>query len=194
MTTNTPTTNPGGSAGNRSGNQGGNRARKYLIAAGAAAGLAIGGLTAANVASAQTDDTPVEDLPLQVDPPADEQAPETPAEGEDGRRGCGGHRGRSLEGAAEAIGIEADALREALQSGQSIADVATANGVDPATVVDALIADAEARLADKVADGTLSQAEADERLAEKTERIEDRVDRTPGDGPAQPTAQPAGDA
>jgi hypothetical protein len=184
-------------ASNSASKRSGNRTRKFLIALGATAGLAIGGLAAANVASAQTDDTPVEDLPLQVDPPADNQAPDTPTGDEpgDGRQGCGGHRGRSLEGAAEAIGIEPDALREALQAGQSIADVATANGVDPAVVVDALVDDAEARVAEKVADGTLTQAEADERLAEKTDRIDDRVNGTPGDRPAdQQNAQPTGDA
>ena len=178
-----------------------NRTRKYLIALGATAGIAIGGLAVANVASAQTDDTPVEELPLQVDTPADDETPGSPGDGEpdeNGRPGCGDHRGRSLEGAAAAIGIEPDALREALQSGQSMADVATDNDVDPAAVVDALVADAEARLAEKVADGTLTQAEADERLGEKTERIEDRIDRTPGDRAAErqaePTAQPAGNA
>jgi hypothetical protein len=179
-----------------------NRTRKYLIALGATAGIAIGGLGAANMASAQTDDTPVEELPLQVDPPADGETPDGDIEpgepGEDGRRGCGGRGGGSLEGAAEAIGIEPEALREALQAGQSMADVATANGVDPTAVVNALVADAEVRLAEKVADGALTQAEADERLADKTERIGDRVDRTPGERPdgqaAQPTAQPAGTA
>lgn len=178
-----------------------NRTRKYLIALGASAGIAIGALGAANMASAQTDDTPVEELPLQVDPPADSETGGGDVEpgepGENGHRGCGG-RGGSLEGAAEAIGIEPEALREALQAGQSMADVATANGVDPAAVVDALIADAEARLAEKVADGALTQAEADERLADKTERIGDRIDQTRGERPdgqeAQPTAQPAGTA
>ena len=184
-------------AGNSATGRSNNRTRKFLIALGAAAGLAIGGLAAANVASAQTDDTPVEDLPLQVDPPAEDTAPDTPTDVEtgEGREGCGGHRGRSLEGAAEAIGIEADALREALQAGQSIADVATANGVDPAVVVDALVDDAEARVAEKVADGTLTQAEADERLADKTERIDDRVNGTAGERPAdQQNAQPTANA
>jgi hypothetical protein len=173
------------------------RTRKYLVALGATAGIAIGGFTAANVASAQTDDIPVEELPLQVDPPAEGEAPQSPGDGEpgdDGRRGCGGHRGRNLGGAAQAIGIEPDALREALQSGQSMADVATANGVDPSAVVDALIADAEDRLAEKVDDGTLTQAEADERLAEKTERIDDRVNRVPGERPAGPQAEPTAQA
>jgi transposase-like protein len=95
-----------------------------------------------------------------------------------------------MAGVAEAIGIEPDALREALDAGQSVADVATANGVDPAAVVDALVDHAEERLAEKVAEGDLTQAEADERLAERTERTNDRVFETPGE---QPAGQP-GDA
>ena len=165
-----------------------NRTKKYLIALGATAGIAIGGLTATNVASAQTDDTVVEDLPLQVDPPADDTTPFGPGDDDrPGRRGCGG---RGMAGVAEAIGIEPESLREALDAGQSVADVATANGVDPASVVDALVDRAEERLAEKVADGDLTQAEADERLAEKTERANDRVFETPGE---RPQGQP-GDA
>lgn len=157
-----------------------NRTKKYLIALGATAGIAIGGLTATSVASAQTDDTVVEELPLQVDPPTDDTTPDGPGEDDDrpGRRGCGG---RGMAGVAEAIGIEPESLREALDAGQSVADVATANGVDAASVVDALVDHAEERLAEKVADGDLTRAEADERLAEKTERANDRVFATPGD-------------
>ncbi len=71
----------------------------------------------------------------QEDQPPDESAPENDdAQPPDGP--CG--RGRHLEAAAEAIGIEADALREALQGGQTMAQVAEANGVEVQAVVDAL--------------------------------------------------------
>ena len=75
-----------------------------------------------------------------------------------------------------AHGIEVDALREALVGGSTLADVAEANGVDPQVVVDALLADVEAHLAEEVAEGELTQEEADERLAEAAERIADRVE------------------
>jgi len=56
------------------------------------------------------------------------------------------HRGEGLTAAATAIGISEDDLRTALQDGQSIAQVAEANGVDVQTVIDAMVADATDRL------------------------------------------------
>ena len=56
-----------------------------------------------------------------------------------------GHFGAGLDAAAEAIGIESEELRTALRDGSTIAEVAEANDVDVQTVIDALVADAEAR-------------------------------------------------
>lgn len=104
----------------------------------------------------------------QEDQPPDESAPENDdAQPPDGP--CG--RGRHLEAAAEAIGIEADALREALQGGQTMAQVAEANGVEVQAVVDALVADRTERIDQAVADGRLPQEEADEKKANLEERI-----------------------
>ena len=108
---------------------------------------------------------------------AQEDGQEGPAP-EDGERGpCRGPRGggKHLEVAAQAIGIEVDALREALGNGQTIAEVAQANGVEVQAVVDALVADATAHLDEAVANGRLTQEEADERKAELPERITARV-------------------
>lgn len=62
------------------------------------------------------------------------------------------HRQASLETAASVIGVTADELKTALQSGQSIADVATANGVDPQAVIDALVTEASANLTQRITD------------------------------------------
>jgi hypothetical protein len=94
---------------------------------------------------------------------------------------------RGLDAAAEAIGISADDLHTALEGGQSIAEVAAAHGVDTQTVVDAMVADLKAHLADAVADGKISQTVADTRLANATEHITARVN---GD---EPPARPDGD-
>jgi len=122
---------------------------------------------------------------------AQEEEPQEQGERE-GRGPCrgGGHRGRHLEAAAAAIGIEQDALREALQNDQTIAQVAQANGVDPQAVVDALVADVSARIDQKVADGDLTQAEADEKKAELPERITalvngEKPERPEGGGPPE---------
>jgi uncharacterized protein YidB (DUF937 family) len=74
------------------------------------------------------------------------------------------HRGDGLAAAAEALGISEDDLRAALADGQSIAQVAEEQGVDVQTVVDALVADATARL--------------DELEASLPERMADLVNRT----------------
>jgi hypothetical protein len=104
-----------------------------------------------------------------------------------GRRGGphGGPHGKlDLSVAAGAIGISESDLRTALQSGQSMADVATANGVDPQKVIDALVADAQAKLAEQVASGEITQAQADEINANLVQRITDRVNHAGGPGGA----------
>lgn len=73
--------------------------------------------------------------------------------------------------AATALGIsEADLVAE-LQAGKSIADVASAKGVDLDTVIDALYADLKAHIDAHVAEGKLTQEQADARLADAKTRI-----------------------
>ena len=110
--------------------------------------------------------------------------------GPGGPRGDWGGRGHlggriSLEAAATAIGVSADELRTALEDGQTLAEVATANGVEPQVVIDALVAEATTRLDEAVADGRIEQADADERLTDLTARITTAVNEGfPARGPA----------
>jgi hypothetical protein len=96
-----------------------------------------------------------------------------------GRGGHGGHgmrgRGPGLDAAAAALGVTEDELHDALHDGQTIAEVAEAKGVDVQTVIDAMVAEAADHLASEVAEGDLTQEEADAKLAEVTERITERV-------------------
>jgi polyhydroxyalkanoate synthesis regulator phasin len=73
-------------------------------------------------------------------------------------------------------------LRDQLRDGSTLAEIAQAQGVDVQVVIDALVAEAKAHLDEKVAEGDLTQEEADERLAEITERITDRVNDGGGRG------------
>jgi hypothetical protein len=98
-----------------------------------------------------------------------------PEGGRGGRGGHGGMRGAGLETAATALGVTAEELRTELQAGKTIAEVAGEQGVDVATVVAAMVTEAEARLAQAVTDGKLTQAEADEKAAELEARITERV-------------------
>ena len=69
--------------------------------------------------------------------------------------------------AADTIGVEPSELRQAWRDGQSIAEVATANGVEPQAVVDAVVADLSARLDQAVAEGRVD--------AERAETAKERV-------------------
>ena len=86
-----------------------------------------------------------------------------------GQGGFGGHEhhrgagGKNLDTAATAIGVTQDQLRQALESGQSIADVAKSNGKDPQVVIDALVAAAKTHLTAEVTAGRITQAQADSR-------------------------------
>lgn len=77
-------------------------------------------------------------------------------------RGRGGHGGEVLATAAEVIGVSVDDLRTALRDGQTLADVAQANGVDPQAVIDALVAQAEARITTMVNEGPQRFAPGDD--------------------------------
>lgn len=90
-------------------------------------------------------------------------------------RAHGGPIAHGLDVVADAIGIDDDTLREELRAGGTIADIATANGVDPQSVIDAMVADAQEHLDAAVANGRLDEAEAAERTATLEERITDRV-------------------
>lgn len=106
-------------------------------------------------------------------------------EGRGDRGGPGGPGGfpmigKGLDVAAETLGVTEDELRTALRDGKTLAEIATDKGVDRQALVDALVADAEAKLAEKVADGSITQEQADERAERLTEAVESMVD---GEGP-----------
>lgn len=66
---------------------------------------------------------------------------------------------------AEALGLEPDAFFAALADGQTLAEIAEAQGVELDAVYDAMFAEAEAHMAALVEAGTLTQEQADEHLA-----------------------------
>ena len=94
----------------------------------------------------------------------------------------GGDKGMGLGAAAETLGLTSEELRENLTSGDStLADIAHAQGVDSDTLIQALVADATDKIAERVADGSLTQEKADEMLASLTERITTMVKEEPGE-------------
>ena len=78
--------------------------------------------------------------------------------------------GPLLSVAADALGMDAGALMQALRNGDSLKDVATAQGKDYATVTKAIHDAAKTKLDSAVADG-LDQARADEVLSKLDEAL-----------------------
>lgn len=97
-----------------------------------------------------------------------------------------GHHGRGerivadFDAAATALNMTTAELRTELQAGKSIADVAGEKGVAVQTVVDAIVAELTTQVNAKVSDGTITQAQADEILADAPARVTDFVN---GNGP-----------
>lgn len=72
-----------------------------------------------------------------------------------------------MDAAAKAIGVTPEELRTELRGGKTLADVANAHGVDPATVTSALTDLANRQLDQAVTDGKLT--------AEQAQKMRDRV-------------------
>jgi len=90
----------------------------------------------------------------------------------------GGHLGGHLSAAATYLGLSGDDLRTKLQAGQSLADVAKAQGKSVDGLKQALLDDEKKELDQAVADGMLTRAQADAILERKQARIDDIVNGT----------------
>jgi hypothetical protein len=104
-----------------------------------------------------------------------------------GQPGLGAGLGRIggivLEPVAKALGISTDELKTDLAKGQSVADIAKAKNVDLNKVIDALVADATARIDKAVTDKHLTQDQADKIKAALRTKITDLVNNGFPKGP-----------
>jgi hypothetical protein len=117
-----------------------------------------------------------------------EQAPDG------GMRGMGrdfmgphmGFMGRSgtslLRVAADELDLSLSDLLTELQAGKSIADVASDHDLDPQAIVDAYLDDLAEDLNEAVADGDMTQTQADWQLEQAQERASEQVEATWEDG------------
>ena len=74
-----------------------------------------------------------------------------------------------FEVAARTLNMDIEELFDALDQGQSIAEIAVSNNVDNQTIVDAIVSEEQAMIEKGVTDGFFSQKEADEWLADLPE-------------------------
>lgn len=112
-----------------------------------------------------------------------ENRPERAGHGH-GHRGRGGFgRGVASEVVTDLLGIDAPTLRTELRDGATLAELAEANGVETAALIDALVAEAEERVNFAVEAGRVDADDAAERLAEIEERVTAKVNgENPSDG------------
>jgi hypothetical protein len=102
-----------------------------------------------------------------------------PGMGGPGKGGPGmGGQGGGLATVATTLGLTSDEVRTAIQGGQTIAQLAEANGKTAQSVIDALVAEVKAHFDAEVASGEHTQADADARIAEATTQITDFVNNT----------------
>lgn len=96
-------------------------------------------------------------------------------QGRGGRGGPGGRGGRAFapdpQAVADALGMTNDEVTAALQSGQTLAQIAAAQNVDVQDVIDAMVASATAKIDTKVAAGDLDADRAAEMKSHLVERV-----------------------
>jgi hypothetical protein len=98
--------------------------------------------------------------------------------------GVGGHHGGpghgpgfgSLDAAADFLGVTEAQLKERLRAGETLAEIAQAEGETRGSLVSALVAAAKAHLDEEVAEGDLTPARRTQLLATLESRIQDAVD------------------
>jgi hypothetical protein len=91
--------------------------------------------------------------------------------------------GPQLATAAKYLGLSESDLRTKLRGGDSLADVAKAQGKDVGGLQDAIVASEKADLDKAVADKKLTQSQADDILGELKAHAGDLVNAKPGDRP-----------
>jgi polyhydroxyalkanoate synthesis regulator phasin len=97
-------------------------------------------------------------------------------------RGMMGAGERVLSIAADALDMPLTDLLTALQDGNSIADVAAEQGVDTQVIVDAYVNELQEDLDESVAEGRMTQNQADYALTQAEARIVEQLDRAWEDG------------
>ncbi len=106
-----------------------------------------------------------------------ENRPERGERGDRAGRGVPGGFGRGVasEALTDLLGLDTTELRQQLRDGSTLAEIAETQAVDVQDVVDELVNELDERLTNAVDNGRIDQAEADEQLADAEARITDRV-------------------
>ncbi len=93
-----------------------------------------------------------------------------------------GRRGARIDAVTESLGLTAEQVGEGLDAGKSLADLALEQDVPVEDLQADLVAAANLRLDEAVAEGTLDAERADEIREGLDEKVDEWINRTPGDG------------
>jgi hypothetical protein len=99
-----------------------------------------------------------------------------------GRGGCGGGKYLIKEAAAEVLGISEDDLATGLRDGQSLAQIAAAQGMSVEDFRAALLENVTADLQAKLDAGDITQAQFDDKVAELNANIDEIINAEGGVG------------
>ena len=141
-------------------------------------GLIAAGITAGAIFAPLGFATAQDDLPE-----TDGDTTEAPAVENDLRHKPRANRGAKAQEAAEILGITTDELRAELQAGNTLAEIAQANGVSESDLIARLVAAASAHIDEAVDAGRLTADEGAEKKANLEERITAAVNADPADRP-----------
>ncbi|WP_028608369.1 hypothetical protein [Paenibacillus harenae] len=94
-----------------------------------------------------------------------------------GKHGAGGKSGfgGNLDSVASALSLTVEELRAEVTGGKTIAAIATEKGIAVQTVIDAMVSGQKTKLSEKLASGTITQEQYDERLAAAVEHATKHV-------------------
>jgi hypothetical protein len=94
----------------------------------------------------------------------------------DGRGPRDGHGpGKNVAAIASVLKLTEAELKTQMQSGKTLAQIATAQSVSVQSVINVLVADMQAHIAEELASGEITQAQADTKLAGVTAKATERV-------------------
>ncbi len=167
------------------------RTKRYLVVAGVlAGGVTLGALfSPIGLAGAQEGGSTATTQAGGESVPGTDSSGPADGSGDRGRNkggdhhGRGGHRG--LWGAADelatVLGLSGEDLRGQLAEGKSLGEIADAQGVSRDTVADTLTKGLADHLAEEVAEGDLTQSEADAHLAGAKDAVDRMIDQGWGD-------------
>jgi polyhydroxyalkanoate synthesis regulator phasin len=91
-----------------------------------------------------------------------------------------------IEATAEVLGVDESVVTEGLRNGDTLAEIANANGMETDAFKAALLANVKGKLDEKVADGDITQEQADNIYERLSNNIDDIVNHEPPDFPNPP--------